>query len=117
MKVTNLHMLILLIEQSVAVNDLPAFSRLAATDESLKALVAAATSPAEIVALAADRGLHFSIAELREYSRNLGASHWPWANRGDSVRRAFFNQTEPPRKKADGRTGGWLPWGRKPPQA
>lgn len=94
-------------------NDVSAFSRLAATDESLKALLAAATSPAEIVALAADRGFHFSIAELREYSRNLGASHWPWANRGDSVRRAFFKLTEPPQKQA----GGWLPWRRKPPQA
>lgn len=91
-------------------NDLVSFAQLASTDGALQAQLVATTNPAQIVTLAQSRGFHFTEADLRDYSRNLGSSHWPWANRSDAARRQFFNQS-PPRE--DGGGSGWLNWRRR----
>lgn len=92
-------------------SDLVAFAQLASTEGVLQAQLVATTTPEEIVALARSRGFTFTVAELRDYSRNLGAPHWPWANRSDQARRQFFAQSPPPEERAG---GGWPKRWRRP---
>lgn len=88
-------------------DDLIRFARAAAADVDLQAQIQASTTADQIVALAAARGYTFNTADLRDYSRNLGAPFWPWADRVDSERRRFFDSGEsnPP---GSGRPLGWF---------
>ena len=60
-------------------------------DVALQRSVSLAQTPAEIVALAEARGWVVSPEELRNESRQLSASYWPWAGKGYAWRRSFFN--------------------------
>jgi len=70
--------------------DLIAFVARVEQDATLRAAIATAATPQEIVDLAA--GLSFDVAldALRQASRELSAPYWPWAAKGTLWRRQFF---------------------------
>lgn len=53
-------------------------------------LVSEMTAPKQIVALAIDLGYSVSVKDLRNVSRDLCAPWWPWSQKGNAWRRAFF---------------------------
>jgi predicted ribosomally synthesized peptide with nif11-like leader len=56
----------------------------------LQAQVSSSTSPDQIVAIAAEAGFSFSIADLAKAVPELSATYWPWAGKGFRARKAFF---------------------------
>ena len=56
----------------------------------LQAQVASAASADQLVAIAAEAGFSFSIADLAKAAPELSASYWPWAGKGFRARKAFF---------------------------
>ena len=67
-----------------------AFVACADQDPELQALIAAATTPQQILDLAAARSYAIDPDVLRQASRELSAPYWPWAAKGNSWRRQFF---------------------------
>jgi predicted ribosomally synthesized peptide with nif11-like leader len=56
----------------------------------LQAQVSSATSADQLVAIAAEAGFTFSVAELAKGAPELSATYWPWAGKGFRARKAFF---------------------------
>jgi predicted ribosomally synthesized peptide with nif11-like leader len=56
----------------------------------LQAQVSSATSADQLVAIAAEAGFTFSIADLAKAAPELSAGYWPWTGKGFRARKAFF---------------------------
>ena len=72
-------------------NQLMQFCKSLSEDKSLQLQVKAATSPNQIIELAACKGYEISHNELRSWSKQLAAPYFPWAEMGNEWRRNFFN--------------------------
>lgn len=70
---------------------LRAFTALLEREPDLAAQLNACSAPEQILALASSKGCPFSRDALRAQSANLAAPHWPWAGKGSTWRRDFFN--------------------------
>ncbi|NDC15114.1 MAG: Nif11 family protein [Synechococcaceae bacterium WB9_2_170] len=66
------------------------FVRLVEGDSGLQARIKVCSTPAEVIALAAEHQCVLTAQELRKFSRDLSASYWPWSARGYDWRRQFF---------------------------
>ena len=80
----------------MSASDLLAFSRwldeqVLAGNLKVPQAITTAASPGVILAIAEQQGFVLTAEELREASRQLSASYWPWAGKGHGWRRAFFN--------------------------
>jgi len=60
------------------------------SNAELQVQVSSASSADELVAIAADAGFGFSVADLAKAAPELSASYWPWAGKGFQARKAFF---------------------------
>jgi hypothetical protein len=74
-------------------NPLIQFTKLVEANPALQSEIFGTEKPAQIVALAKSNGCVFSLETLRAVSRDLSAPYWPWASRGHTWRRSYFNQT------------------------
>ena len=61
-------------------------------DAEMQELVRMANTPGQIVALAESAGIKISVKHLRFWSRELTASYFPWAEKGNQWRREFFEE-------------------------
>ena len=61
-------------------------------DAEMQELVKMANTPGQIVALAESAGIKISVKQLRFWSRELTASYFPWAEKGNQWRREFFKE-------------------------
>ncbi len=73
-----------------ALQQLQAFCKFLDNHPALAESVKAAQNADAIVELAAAQGCAFSAYTLRQHSRELSSSYWPWAGKGRDVRRSFF---------------------------
>jgi hypothetical protein len=62
------------------------------SDINLQARVKSVENPQQIIDIASSLGKHFSVMELRVWSRELVADYFPWATLGNKWRRNFFDQ-------------------------
>jgi predicted ribosomally synthesized peptide with nif11-like leader len=60
------------------------------SNAELQAQVSSAASADQLVAIAAEAGFSFSVADLAKAAPELSAPYWPWAGKGFRARKAFF---------------------------
>ncbi len=70
-------------------NQLIKFCKLLDESNDLQSQVKEATTPKQIIAIAASNGCEVSHKELRIWSKELKASYFPWAQKGNEWRRNF----------------------------
>jgi hypothetical protein len=68
------------------------FVRKVESDVDLQRAIRVCSSPAEIERIAEDLGVPIVRQQLRDASSDLCAPWWPWAEKGSSWRRAFFER-------------------------
>ena len=68
------------------------FVELLDQDAEMQELVKMANTPGQIVSLAESAGIKISVKQLRFWSRELTASYFPWAEKGNQWRREFFKE-------------------------
>jgi hypothetical protein len=71
-------------------NQLINFCKLLDESNDLQSQIKQATTPKQIIAIAASNGCEISYKELRIWSKELKASYFPWAQKGNEWRRNFF---------------------------
>jgi hypothetical protein len=71
-------------------NQLINFCKLLDESNDLQSQTKEATTPKQIIAIAASNGYEISYKELRIWSKELKAPYFPWAGKGNEWRRNFF---------------------------
>jgi predicted ribosomally synthesized peptide with nif11-like leader len=61
-------------------------------DTALQAKITATENPQQILDIASSLGFQISVVELRVWSRELTAPHFPWAAKRSEWRRNFFTR-------------------------
>ncbi|QNI87581.1 Nif11-like leader peptide family natural product precursor [Synechococcus sp. ROS8604] len=72
-------------------NKLINFCKLLDESNDLQSQIKQATTPKQIIAIAASNGRKISYKELRIWSKELKAPYFPWAEKGNEWRRNFFS--------------------------
>jgi predicted ribosomally synthesized peptide with nif11-like leader len=70
------------------------FTALAAFNTALQEQLQSASSPQEIVAIAAEKGYQISVEQLGLLSHRLNEAYWAWSGRGERWRQRFFAEQE-----------------------
>ena len=66
------------------------FCKLLDESKDLQSQIKEATTPKQIIAIAASNGYEISYETLRIWSKELKAPYFPWAEKGNEWRRNFF---------------------------
>ena len=79
-------------QESIPPKELIEFCKRLNSDINLQARVKSVENPQQIIDIASSLGKHFSVMELRVWSRELVADYFPWATLGNKWRHNFFDQ-------------------------